>query len=170
MQTTETGSQPRAPRSAVAPVPDRVLCKSVGLPLRQGQCFRLFADPALLESWLCPKARVEPRPGGRYEMFWAPEDPGNDSTIGCRLTAFEPDRLLAFQWRSPRQFKAFANAADPLTHVVVTFHGDVEATVVTLIHSGWRDTPEWSEAAAWQDIAWDHALRALQARARTGVA
>lgn len=152
-------------RTAVDSVDDRVLVKSASVPVSPTACFRLFVEPAGLESWLCEKAKVEGRVAGPYELFWEPADPENDSTIGCRITAYVQDRLLAFQWRSPRQFKSFANAADPLTHVVVSFHGDASSTSITLVHSGWRAAPEWQQAADWQSAAWDFAFQALQARA-----
>ena len=152
----------QTPRSAVDPVADLVLVKNAILPLSPSACFRLFTDPDGLQSWLCEKANVEARLDGAYELFWEPSDPENDSTIGCRITAFESDRLLAFQWRSPKQFKPFANAADPLTHVVVAFHQVAQGAMVTLIHSGWRSTTEWLAAAQWQSRAWDYAFQALK--------
>ena len=154
----------QASRTATAPVDDLVLVKSTTVPLSASACFRLFIEPAGLESWLCEKANVEARTGGLYELYWEPDDPQNNSTVGCRVTAFEWERVLAFQWRSPKQFKSFANAADPLTHVVVAFHGDADSTTVTLVHSGWRSTEEWQQAAQWQGVAWDYAFKALQAR------
>jgi uncharacterized protein YndB with AHSA1/START domain len=152
-------------RNAVEPASDLVIVKSVVLPLAPSACFRLFTEPEQLQSWLCAAATVEARLGGRYELYWKPADPENDSTIGCRITAFEQDQLLAFQWRSPKQFKPFANAADPLTHVLVTFHEVVAGAKVTLVHSGWRSTPEWLAAAQWQRVAWDYAFQALKALA-----
>lgn len=152
-------------RSAVLPVDDEVIVKSVVVATSPIAAFRMFTDAPALASWLCARAITDAAVGGRYELFWDPQDPQNDSTIGCRITAFDPGRLVAFQWRSPRQFKAFANAADPLTHVVVTFHGDTAGTVVTLVHSGWRSGDEWRQAARWQRVAWDHAFDALAATA-----
>jgi uncharacterized protein YndB with AHSA1/START domain len=160
----------QASRTAVEVVPDLVLVKSTTLPSSVSESFRLFTEPRCLETWLCERASVDARVGGLFELFWTPDDPQNDSTIGCSITAFEPDRVLAFQWRSPRQFKVFANVADPLTHVVVAFHGVDGACVVTLVHSGWRSTPEWLEAAEWQSVAWDYAFQALQVRAASGAA
>lgn len=152
-------------RTPVDPVDDLVIAKRATVPLPPATAFNLFVEPAALERWLCAKARVEARVGGAYELFWAPDDPHNDSTIGCRISALDTGRLLAFQWRSPRQFKSFANAADPLTHVVVVFHGHERDTVITLLHSGWRSTPEWVQAAQWQSAAWDYALKALNGHA-----
>ncbi|HNV68481.1 MAG TPA: hypothetical protein PKO06_02205, partial [Candidatus Ozemobacteraceae bacterium] len=73
------------------------------------EAYGLFARKKGLESWLAPKANVAPQVGGAYELFWDLNDLENDSTIGCCLTGFEPKRFLSFEWRSPRQFKHFAN-------------------------------------------------------------
>lgn len=156
------------PRDPVAPVSDAVLVKMADLPVVPARAFALFTSVPELRAWLCDDAVVEPHVGGRYELFWDLQDRTSDSTLGCRITAVEADRLLAFQWRSPRQFKAFANVADPLTHVVVTFHATATGTRVTLVHSGWRSSPEWQQAAQWQDMAWGHAFGALGQRVAAG--
>jgi uncharacterized protein YndB with AHSA1/START domain len=154
-----------SPRSVIGPLDDLVIARFADLPLAPAAAFELFTQSSQLQSWLCRRAIVEPRVGGRYELYWDLDDAENDSTIGCRVTAIDPERLLAFQWRSPRQFKAFANAADPLTHVVVGFHAVGAGTRVSLVHSGWRSSQAWCEAAQWQGVAWNHAFRALVARA-----
>jgi len=151
-----------SPRDLVAPVEDRVISITTLVPLPGREAFRHFTDPALLERWLAPQAKVEMRIGGGYELFWQPEDPENNSTIGCRITALTPDQLVAFQWRSPVQFKPFANGADPLTHVVVTFHEDAQGTRIQLIHTGWRSEVRWEDARVWQDRAWRMAFRSLE--------
>jgi uncharacterized protein YndB with AHSA1/START domain len=134
----------------------------MGVPVEHA--YRLFVEPELLTAWLTEAAEVEPRVGGKYELYWTPEDPENNSTIGCRITALAPGELLAFQWRSPIQFKQFANAANPLTHVLVSFHRVDDATRVHLVHSGWREGEEWEEARSWQAQAWRGALAALEKR------
>lgn len=125
------------------------------------EAFAYFIRPELLTAWLTPAAEVDPRVGGRYELFWRPDDREVDSTIGCRITALAEGQLIAFQWRSPRQFRSFANTADPLTHAVVTFHGTPTGTRVHLVHTGWRSSPEWDEARRWQERAWEVAFQAL---------
>ena len=69
----------------------------------------MFPADRQLGSRLVPVAEVEPVAEGRYELFREPEDRENNGTIGCRVTAVERDRLIAFEWRSPKQFKHFAN-------------------------------------------------------------
>ncbi len=151
-----------APRSAVAPVTDKIIHVQAFIPLPPAKAFSYFSVNELLQSWLTAVAEVEGKVGGKYELFWEPNDRENNSTIGCRVTALAPGQFLAFQWRSPKQFKSFANTADPLTHVVVTFVPEGNGTRVHLIHSGWRSSPEWDEARAWQERAWVGAFKELE--------
>jgi uncharacterized protein YndB with AHSA1/START domain len=153
-------------RSLVEPVHDRIIHLSVYLPVGVPRAFEYFTRVKLLEEWLAPAASVEARVGGRYELFWEPSDRENNSTVGCRVTALSENQFLSFQWRSPKQFKTFANGADPLTHVVVVFLPEGARTRVHLIHSGWRSAAEWEEARAWQERAWTGALAKLERTAR----
>jgi uncharacterized protein YndB with AHSA1/START domain len=149
-------------RNAVAPAVDKVIHVSAFLSVPPARAWEYFTSNALLQSWLTVSADVEPRVGGKYELFWQPDDRENNSTIGCRVTAIAPGQFIAFQWRSPKQFKSFANAADPLTHVVVTFSAEQGGTRVHLVHSGWRSSPEWEEARLWQEKAWLGAFKELE--------
>lgn len=84
-----------------------------------------------------------------------------------RTTA--PSAAASRHWprRSAKQFKSFANTADPLTHVVVLFVAEGRSTRVHLVHSGWRSSPEWEEARLWQERAWAGALKQLERVAAT---
>jgi len=141
---------------------DKVIHISALVAAPPAKAFTYFTNPRLLTQWLTAAADIEDRVGGKYELFWQPDDRENNSTIGCRVTAFSRGQLLAFQWRSPKQFKSFANGADPLTHVVVTFLPEGSGTRVHLIHSGWRSSAEWEEARAWQEKAWMGAFEELK--------
>lgn len=149
-------------RSTTGPAEDRVITASAFVPLPCEQAFFHFTKNELLEKWLTAAADVDPRVGGRYELYWEPADRDNNSTIGCRVTAIASGQFIAFQWRSPKQFKAFANAADPLTHVVVLFVPEGSGTRVHLVHSGWRSGPEWEGARIWQERAWNGAFDQLE--------
>jgi uncharacterized protein YndB with AHSA1/START domain len=141
---------------------DRILHHSARLRCDAQHAFDLFTVNKLIESWLTPLAEVEAIAGGKYELFWEPDDKENNSTLGCRITAIEPRQLVSFEWRSPKQFKHFANTADPLTHVVVFFIPCGEWTQVHLVHSGWRSSAEWEEARLWQGHAWRGAFEELE--------
>ncbi|MFC2135373.1 SRPBCC domain-containing protein [Bacteroidota bacterium] len=143
---------------------ETIIHQSIILYCGTGEAFRYFTNNELLQSWLTELADVEPKVGGKYELFWNPEVKENNSTIGCKVTAFEKDKLISFEWRGPVQFKDFMNAADPLTHVVVFFipiNSEKPQTEIHLIHSGWRKTGEWEEARLFFIKAWDLALSRL---------
>jgi uncharacterized protein YndB with AHSA1/START domain len=136
------------------------------------KAYEIFTVNKLLESWLITPfsegghAEIEPVLGGKYELFWEPMDRENNSTIGCKVTAIQLDKILAFDWKGPLEFKHFMNAADPLTHVVVSFipnsKGPIESTEVHLIHSGWGSSPEWHKAREYFMHAWSGAFRNLE--------
>lgn len=134
------------------------------------KAFQMFTAKDSVESWLVrpyggSHADIEPRVGGKYEVFWDPKDRENDSTIGCKVTAIQPGTFLAFEWKGPKQFKHFMNTADPLTHVVVFFvpvtRKGEQITEVHLIHSGWGSSREWMDAMKYSEAAWNSALQNL---------
>ena len=147
---------------------DKILHHSVRLHCDAEQAFKMFTLNEHLQSWLAAIADVEPMVGGKYELFWNPEDRENDSTLGCKITAIEPGKFLSFEWRGPKQYKHFMNKADPLTHVVVFFvpcneeDSPTPCTEVHLIHSGWKSSAEWEEARLWFEKAWDSAFEELR--------
>jgi len=136
------------------------------------KAYEMFTVNKLLESWLITPfsegghAEIEPVLGGKYELFWEPMDRENNSTIGCKVTVIQLDKILAFDWKGPSEFKHFMNAADPLTHVVVSFipntKGPVEFTEIHLIHSGWGNSPEWQKAREYFMHAWSRAFSNLE--------
>jgi len=141
---------------------DKVIYQVVKLKCPPEKAFELFTVNEHLEKWLTELAEVEPIVGGKYELFWNPEDRENDSTIGCRILAIHPNRFLAFEWKGPQHFKHFMNEVRPLTNLVVSFIPGPAGSEVHLLHTGWRDTTEWEVAREWFDKQWAMALTELQ--------
>lgn len=141
---------------------NKILNLSVRLRCDTGRAFSMFTVNEMLQSWLTVIADVEPRVGGKYELFWDRGDRENNSTAGCRITAIEENKFIAFEWKGPSQFKHFMNNVIPLTHVVVFFipqiEGNIPYTEVHLIHSGWGGSVEWEEARKWFEQAWKGAF------------
>jgi uncharacterized protein YndB with AHSA1/START domain len=133
------------------------------------EAFRQFTDAELLSAWLADRADVEPKLGGKYEIFWtSPPAPPNRGTAGCRVTVFVPAKLLGFDWIGPTMFDDPMNAADPATRVSVSFVAQADgSTEVHLVHTGWGHSPEWDEARLWFERAWNGALTALAAKFQT---
>jgi uncharacterized protein YndB with AHSA1/START domain len=145
---------------------NKTLHLSTQITCDTNEAFRMFTVNEMLESWLTVAADVEAKLGGKYELFWDPDNKENNSTIGCRITAIEKDKFIAFEWKGPTQFKDFMNNIVPLTHVVVFFipyrESNEQGTEIHLIHSGWGESSEWEEARIWFDKAWQAAFDRLQ--------
>lgn len=144
---------------------DKIIVQTTRLHCAVERAFAMFTENEQLETWLTRIAEVEPVVGGRYELFWDPDDSEHNSTLGCKITAIEPNALLAFEWKGPPQFR-FMNEADPLTHVAVFFTPCSEVltpcTDVYLLHTGWRASEEWEEARLYFARAWESAFAELE--------
>ena len=145
-----------------------ILHHSAHLRCDAHKAFEMFTKNELIESWLIKpyseggRAEIRPNLGGSYELFWDPEHRNRDSTLGCRITAIVPDRLLAFDWKGPQQYEKFMNL-DPLTHVVVSIFPDGgTSTEVHLVHSGWGDSTDWNAARDYFEKAWASAFQNLE--------
>lgn len=144
---------------------DRIIHCIVRLSCSPDEAFEMFTVNARIQAWLAEQADVEPRVGGKYELFWDPEHRERNSTLGCRITAIETGKLLCFEWKGPVQFASFMNTADPLTHVTVLFLPNREqegAAEVHLIHTGWRSDEYWEQARTWFEPVWRNALENLR--------
>lgn len=144
---------------------NNIIVQSARLHCSIERAFAMFTRNEHLQTWLTAIADVEPERGGKYELFWNPDDPEHNSTLGCKITAFEPDTLLAFEWKGPSRFK-FMNETDPLTHVAVFFTVCKEVltpcTDIYLIHTGWRASEAWEEARVYCEHAWEGAFAELE--------
>jgi uncharacterized protein YndB with AHSA1/START domain len=145
---------------------NRIIHQAVRLECEIRRVFEMFTVNENLEAWLTSAAEVEPVIGGKYELFWDPSDRDNNSTIGCKITAFEQDRLLSFEWKGPKHYSHFMNVADPLTHVVISFYPCEELsgqfTDVHLVHTGWGSSEDWEKARLWFDRAWKESFDRLK--------
>ena len=124
--------------------------------------WRAWTEPDRITSWFAPEANVEAKPGGAFELFFGPADYSQECTRGCVFTAVEPMRRLGFTWKGPSQFADLMNDIEPLTSVYVTFHEGNGVTRVVVVHNGWGDGEEWTEAREWHRRAWKGVLVSLR--------
>lgn len=141
---------------------DKVISTVADLDCPAQTAFAMFTENQHLQGWLTALADVEPQVGGKYELFWNPGDKENDSTIGCKVTALQPGKLLCFEWKGTSQLKEIMNEIRPLTHVSVFFLPAGEQTEVHLVHSGWGASAEWEQARSFFEKAWEMAFSALK--------
>lgn len=134
--------------------------------------YSMFIVNRFLEKWLTVKAEVEPKVGGKYELFWDPENREKNSTIGCKITGIERNKYISFDWKGPVDFQTFMNVADPLTHVIVFFsynNKNPSITLIHLFHTGWRKEPKWQKARNYFENAWSKALQGLKEKIKNKV-
>jgi uncharacterized protein YndB with AHSA1/START domain len=124
----------------------------------------LWTDSKKLEKWLTTEANVDPKVGGPYELFWDPSNHSENSTLGCKITALVPYKLLAFEWRGPVPYADLMNVEPFPTWVSISIEAkSLNETVVHFRHSGWGQGDRWNEAKTWQKNAWSGAFSALEA-------
>jgi len=127
------------------------------------QAWNLWIENSKLEQWLTAKAHVEPKVGGLYELFWEPEHPNKNSTIGCKITAFVPNKILAYEWKGPIPFADIMNKQPLPTWIVISFEPlTVSSTAIHFRHGGWGEGQRWGQAREWQEKAWLGAFEELK--------
>jgi uncharacterized protein YndB with AHSA1/START domain len=138
----------------------------IDVPLRVPveRAWKAWIHSVELQKWLAAKATVNPVIGGAYELFWEPENPDRNSTIGCRVAALVPERLIAFTWKGPVPFVDLMNVEPLPTWGLVAFErAPGDSSIMHFRHSGWGTTERWRQAKQWQENAWRGAFSGLQA-------
>ncbi len=139
------------------------------LNCNQEKAFAQFTKNNELESWLCVKADVQENEGGKYELFWTPDTPENNSTTGCKILTFKRNNIIQFEWKGPVQFHSFMNTCKPLTNVTVFFETVENKTKIKLSHAGWGEGKQWDEARHWFQISWSGAFTLLEKKVNSYV-
>ena len=140
---------------------DKIIIASIRLHCDNKEAFALFTQKGHLKKWLTEDAEIDLREGGRYELFWNPDNPEEDSTIGCKILAVKTPYFLNFEWKGPKEFKHFMNNTRPLTNVSIFIKGENNHSQVILVHTGWRDSEEWEKARTYFKRTWQGALEYL---------
>ncbi|MCH1642860.1 SRPBCC domain-containing protein [Paenibacillus timonensis] len=131
--------------------------------------WRAWLEERRITLWFAPLANVEPRVGGKFELFFDPSNPERMGTKGCTIRELEEQRLLVFEWKGPDDFAEWMNREGELTVVRVEFApAGPGKTNLKLTHSGWGTSPGWSEAKEWHVAAWNQVLGSLKSEIESG--
>jgi uncharacterized protein YndB with AHSA1/START domain len=116
-----------------------------------------------LISFFAPDAKVEPRVGGAFQIYFDPlAAPGSKGADDMRFLALQPKKMLSFDWNAP---PSLPEARAQRTFVIVRFEPvSPTQTRVSIHHTGWGDGSEWDKAYAYFDKAWAGVLANLQKR------
>lgn len=117
-------------------------------------------------------AAIEPRLGGKYEIYFVPGAPeGQRGSEGCTVLSWLPRRMLSFSWNAPPMYPSVRDGAEKTVVVVELFPIGPDSTKVTLTHHGWpaadaklANIDEWNGAFEYFKKAWPNVLKALAER------
>jgi len=142
------------------------------------QAFNMFINKEHLQSWLPLVTDVTPMVGGKYEITWPPKTKKNTkakkrkikkkkTTIGCKIIAYEPNKIITFEWNGP--FNDSHRLSSQLhSHVTVYFlplegskKNKQQFTEVHLILTGWEEAENYKEARKQSEITWTDAIEKL---------
>jgi len=123
------------------------------------------------QTFLAPKANIEPHPGGPFEIWFMPDaPPGQRGAEDLKVLSALPGEMISFEWSAPPQFP---HARPQRTWVVVTLTPvDGAHTKVRLVHLGWDEMKaenpgherEWDDVRAYFEQAWPYVLGNLKKR------
>lgn len=152
------------PAAGPGEVDERTIVHEVRVAAPPARVFALWTSSEGLAAWWHDKSRIELCLGGAMELYFLDEEPrGLQGSEGCRITAWLPDRMLAFTWNAPpdlptRRFRTF---------VVLELTAVEGGTEVRLTHAGWPaaglQDPDsgWPATFAYFDRAWGRVLHML---------
>lgn len=133
---------------------DRVIELELQLPVEPGVAFDAWTDATQLVEWLPHWAEMTVAEGSGFEMGWE----GYDGVWSGTYLEVERPEVLAFTWLPPES--VFPGGSYE-TEVRIAFEPrEAGGTLLTLRHSGFRDTPEMeAQLQAWRPYLF--ALRAF---------
>jgi uncharacterized protein YndB with AHSA1/START domain len=146
---------------------ERAIDKEVVIAATLDQAWDAWTTREGVVSFFAPDARIEPRPGGAFQIHFNPlAEPGMKGADNMRFMALQPKRMLSFDWNAPPHL---SQARGQFTFVVVRFEpAGAKETRVTLHHTGWGHGGEWDQAYAYFDRAWANVLANLKKRFDSG--
>ena len=151
----------------LAQAAERAIEKQVVVNAPLAQAWAAWTSREGIVSFFAPDARIEPRVGGAFEIYFDPgAAPGSKGADGMRFLAMQPMKMLSFDWNAP---PSLPEARAQRTVVILRFESvNASTTRVSLHHVDWGDGGEWDRAYAYFDRAWGNVLGSLKKRWESG--
>lgn len=147
----------------------RELQKEITISAPVEQVWAVWTDPEAM-TFVSRQSNIELRIGGPYEWFLdlPPDEDGWRGGEGCRVLAFLPYRVLAFDWSFPPSIPSLRTSRAK-TQVVVRFDETGSGTRVRFSQIGWEEGEEWDAGYAYFEEAWDYVLQAMKQHLEGGL-
>ena len=146
------GAQPLAP--------DIVVTRIINAPV--ADVWKAWTTAEGLESFWAPKAaKVEPVPGGAFELWFGVNGPeGSRGSEGCLVHSVKPMEQFVFEWNAPPDNPSIRKLR---TLVYVDFKPLPDnRTEVTLRNFGYGAGEDWAKAKAYFQNAWPAVMGSLE--------
>ncbi|MBL8744873.1 MAG: SRPBCC domain-containing protein [Phycisphaerae bacterium] len=122
-----------------------------------------------ITAFLERPANIELTPGGKYEIYFAPDAPeGLRGSEGCTVLSWVPLRMLSVSWNAPPKYPAVRSGSRRTFFVVTLDAIDPVTTRVRFSHDGWPSpeeagtlAEEWKGTHEYFEKAWPNVLQAL---------
>ncbi|MDX2177511.1 MAG: SRPBCC domain-containing protein [Candidatus Sumerlaeia bacterium] len=150
-------------RHGTAPIREQRITKTAELHCTLDEAWDAWTSSEGMAAWWVEESRIDPRPGGKFELYMGPGEPGQRGSEGCRVLSVLPKRMFSFEWNAPPSFPEWR--AKRKNHVVLEFAESAPGKVsVTLTHLGWQEDEESQKVYAYFDRAWGYVMGLLEKR------
>ena len=144
--------------------PDIVVTKTINVPV--AVVWNAWTTADGIESFFAPKAaKVEARPGGAFELWFAPDAPaGSRGCDGCLVHSVKPMEQLVVEWNAPPTIPTIR----PLrTLLYLDFKAlGADRTELTLRNFGYGEGEEWAKSRAYFQNIWPVVMDNLERKLR----
>lgn len=131
----------------------RRICFQVDLPAAPDAIWEAWTTPEGARSFFASECKVEPRPGGAYEMYFnrdAPEDSRGGE--GLVFLALQKPSLVSFTWNAPPEL---AEVRHQHTHVTVRLEPLPGGhTRLHFCEDGFGEGGQWEQRIEYFRHAW----------------
>ena len=140
--------------------PDIEVTKVINAPV--ADVWKAWTTAEGIESFWAPKAaKVEPVPGGAFELWFGLKNPeGSRGSEGCLVHSVKPMEQFVFEWNVPPENPSIRKLR---TLVYLDFKPLPDnRTEVTLRNFGYGDGEDWAKAKAYFAAAWPAVMANLE--------
>lgn len=122
--------------------------------------FEQIATMDGVKRWLGIESHIELAIGGAYEwIFDRNAGFGSRGTEGTQILGYVPDRMLCLSWNVPPELKRVRGQRSWVTFLIEPVRG---GSRVTIVHTGFGDTPGWDSAYRYYDEGWPVVFSSLR--------
>jgi uncharacterized protein YndB with AHSA1/START domain len=147
------------------PAKPRMIEKEVVLPASRAEVWHLWTTNEGIQKSVGVKGSdIELKRGGKFEIYFGMEmPPGRRGSEGCKILAFDPLEMLAFEWNAPPSIPELRDTGAK-TQVVLRF-ADAGAgkTKVQFTQLGMGRGDAWDRYYAYFEKAWPNVFAHMEA-------